>query len=184
MKGFKKIYVELSWKFKVLIFSKKKKKVATLIKILCRFLQFLRNIWKILKNQIFLSLQQHASTSLVGLFFPIRLICLIWHSVIFGYSRFSKISLMVSILQMIYRWNKVVVKCFCDCPTSFYEGCFKSKVTLRTIPVKKRKTFETRFIGFLAKFPTFLHNHLAHWGSYCNAKVVDGCHCYITQCSV
>ncbi len=49
---------------------------------------------------------QHSSTSLVCLFFSIRLTRLIWHQVIFGYSCASKISWVARILQMIYRWNK------------------------------------------------------------------------------
>ncbi len=37
---------------------------------------------------------------------------------------------------------------------------------------RKKESFKTTLIGFLTKFPTFLHNHPAHRGNYCNAKLI------------
>ncbi len=61
-----------------------------------------------------------------------------------------------------------------------YEEYFKSKVTLHKTG-KKKSSFETTFIRFLAKFPNFLYNHTAYRGNYCNTKLIYRCQRYTAQ---
>ncbi len=47
--------------------------------------------------------------------------------------------------------------------------------------LKNRLNFEITFVGFVVKYPIFLHNYPAHRGTYGNTKLIHGCQPYTTQ---